>query len=248
MTVASMLRTTSCTFSSVRTSMFAVASSHRRMRGGAQSDRRGQARLGTSTLARVKSCRSPTEKFWPATSTWKSSASGNDLAFSSRPTTLKQCHRTSSPWSTPAPIVRFCRSVPERRKASCETTRTLVRSVCSGRRLMSTPSTSTLPAARGYKRFKALNKELLPQPVRPQKASFELPGILKSMPFSTREWQRRYRMATASSRTSPMLGHTSSAPPASPAPSALTSPCRRTYSATRSTDTNFVSTSAAPIM
>mmetsp|Transcript_81222 Transcript_81222/g.224845 ORF Transcript_81222/g.224845 Transcript_81222/m.224845 type:complete len:313 (-) Transcript_81222:1080-2018(-) len=192
---------TSWIVASVRTSMFAVASSMQMIR-----DCRNSAR------ARQTSCLSPQEKFSPPSLTLASRQPGRFCTMASR----EAWRSAVQSWSSVRSLKRsrFSRTVPANMTASWGMIARPRRRSRSPNFAMSTPSIRIWPSPRpsgeamSTKRKSTARSVDLPQPVRPQMPTFMPPSITTEIPSSTLGRPGRYCIATSTNSTRPADGHT----------------------------------------
>ena len=135
-----------------------------------------------SARASAVRCFCPPESVMPRSPTVVSKPCGNSrTSFSSWATAAAHSARGSLPSAS----ATFSRTVAENRKLSCGTKPIAPRSVASGSRRTSWPSTKTVPGGGSKSLGKSDTSVLLPQPVGPTIATVRPAGTSSSMSWST---------------------------------------------------------------
>mmetsp|Transcript_26008 Transcript_26008/g.88999 ORF Transcript_26008/g.88999 Transcript_26008/m.88999 type:complete len:271 (-) Transcript_26008:521-1333(-) len=192
--------TAACIAASVTLSTLALASSST-----------STLRSLSSTLARHRSCRWPTERLPP--SAWTSDLSTSE-GSSVPQSAMRRCasravhsafHCSASPCSASGSRLRC--SVPAKHSASCGTMLRAERRAPRGRDLVSRPSSVTRPLSGSTVRNSAASSVLLPLPVRPTTPRRSRGDTSKVTPLSASGWPGPYRSRTPSKRTAPCCSH-----------------------------------------
>mmetsp|Transcript_16285 Transcript_16285/g.32406 ORF Transcript_16285/g.32406 Transcript_16285/m.32406 type:complete len:316 (-) Transcript_16285:560-1507(-) len=203
----------------------------------------------SSARAITRSCRCPTDRFAPPSSTASARArtayccGPPSSVPAARPTLRRTPHRAPSAWIEKGSILD--RTVPENRVGSCGITAILDRSRRSPRSPMSTPSMATDPVSSSTRRSSPTSSVLFPAPVLPTTPTLARPGIVSRSPRSTSGSPDRYRRVTPSNRISPFPGQSWARAAASAGVSRAASDSSAVYCPMRSTATMFASSSEA---
>mmetsp|Transcript_9714 Transcript_9714/g.33561 ORF Transcript_9714/g.33561 Transcript_9714/m.33561 type:complete len:230 (-) Transcript_9714:1575-2264(-) len=180
---------------SVVWSTFAVASSMSTRR-----DLRAMAR------ARHKSCRSPSERLLPSSSTWRSSVPSLPSKAWSAASVVRMCGSACSPKGS-----RLKRSVPLNKCGACGMTATAFRSCARGTVRVSRPSKMMAPPEIKLRRENAETSDDLPEPLRPTMPTFAPDGMESEMPWRTSGRPSAYLTRRSRSSSAPDRGQPSSA-------------------------------------
>mmetsp|Transcript_34290 Transcript_34290/g.118160 ORF Transcript_34290/g.118160 Transcript_34290/m.118160 type:complete len:245 (+) Transcript_34290:113-847(+) len=183
-----------------------MASSEARSTDAVASSTQTTRRRSSSARAVQSSCRSPSERLLPSSSTWRSSVPSLPSKAWSAASVVRMCGSACSPKGS-----RLKRSVPLNKCGACGMTATAFRSCARGTVRVSRPSKMMAPPEIKLRRENAETSDDLPEPLRPTMPTFAPDGMESEMPWRTSGRPSAYLTRRSRSSSAPDRGQPSSA-------------------------------------